>query len=383
MNKKKLIVLVLGLLAGLTCFAEDYGEENKVDGLLSKVMDRVEAKSRYIPTINGAIQMGYQLNADPNIANSTNSFIFNTARLNVKGNPLDWFHYNIQVDFANKVRVLDFNLNFHPLANTKAKSQYINIWLGQSKTPLTLESPLGPADFEVVDYSQVVNALCGYSQALTPELTNVAGGRDIGLAVYGYALRVDWGGATHDFFDYKLGVYNGSGMNCLDKDKMKDVSGALYVHPLPELTVGGSFYLGAYNMKVNTGTDTVQMQTRRDRWAASFRYDDKAHWLARAEYVGGKTHGRYSDGWYAMLQYTINPAKEIKNQWAVVAKYDAYRNSYKLLPDYCNHQILAGVNYRPMRWLYVQALYTYRMDWAMHKLSAQHHQAQVTVCLIY
>ena len=381
---KKLFVLVLGLLAGIACYAEDYGEENKVDGLLSKVMDRIEAKSRYIPTINGAIQMGYKLNADPDLANSTNSFTFNTARLNVKGNPLDWFHYNIQIDFANKVRILDFNLNFHPLATTKAKSQYINIWLGQSKTPLTMESQLGPAVFEAISYTQVINALCGYSQALTPELKNMAGGRDIGVALYGYALKVDWGGAAHDFFDYRVGVYNGSGMNCLDQDKMKDVSGSLYLHPLPELTVGGSFYLGAYTMNVVYNvTDTVQMQTRRDRWAASFRFDDKAHWLARAEYVGGKTHGRYSDGWYAMLQYTVNPAKEVKNQWAVVAKYDAYRNSCKVLPDYCNHQILAGVNYRPMRWLYVQALYSYRMDWAKHKLNGQHHQAQVTVCLIY
>lgn len=375
---KKWFTILFALCTACVGFAQDYTEEDNPDGLLSKVMARIEAKSRYIPTINGAIQVGYQYQVTPP-AEGTNSFNFSTARLNVKGNPLDWFHYNLQVEFANKVRILDFNLNFHPLAHLNVQSQYVNFWLGQSKTPLTMESQLGPATFEAVSYSQVITALCGYSQALTPELTNMAGGRDIGLAMYGYALKVDWGGTPHDLFDYKLGVYNGSGMNCLDQDVMKDVSGSLYLHPIQPLTIGGSFYVGAYK----TTVDTVQMQTRRDRWAASLRYDDKAHWLARAEYVGGRTHGRMSDGWYATLQYTINPAPKPKNQWAVVAKYDCYRTNYRLLPDYQNHQFLAGVNYRPMPWLYVQAHYAYRMDWKLHKMTASHHQFQVMACLIY
>lgn len=361
-----------------SALAQDYAEEDTVKGLLDKVMTRLEQKSRYIPTINGAIQIGYLYKNTPSTGVNSNSFTFNTARLNIKGNPFDWFHYNLQVDFANKVRILDFNLNFHPLAHTKARSQYINFWAGQSKTPLTLESQIGPATFEAVSYTQVITALCGYNQDLTPELTNMAGGRDIGIAMYGYALRVPWGGADHDFFEYKIGVYNGSGMNCVDQDKMKDVSGSLYLHPVSTLTLGGSCYIGAYKMPfVNSDGDIVDMQTRRDRWAASLRYDDKKHWLARAEYVGGKTHGQYSDGWYAVLQYTFN------YPISIVAKYDAYRFNYKLLPDYCNHQILAGINYRPVKWLYVQAHYSYRMDFKIHKIANQHHQFQITACLVY
>lgn len=381
--KRVWVILTCLLMTGFA-MAQDYGEENNVLGLLSRVMDRIEAKSRYIPTISGAIQMGYLFKAVPQAGDYSNSFTFNTARLNVKGKPLDWFNYGLQVEFANKVQVLDFDLNFHPLAHANVQSQYVNFWLGQSKTPLTLESQLGPATFEAVSYTQVINALCGYSQALTPELTHVAGGRDIGLAMYGYALRVPWGGKEHDFFEYKIGVYNGSGMNCLDQDVMKDVSGALYIHPTSALTLGGSFYVGAYKQQVKTveGTDTMTTR-RRDRWAASLRYDDKAHWLARAEYVGGRTHGQFSDGWYGMLQYTINPNKETKNQWAIMAKYDAYRYNYKLLPDYCDHQIIGGVNYRPMRWLYVQAHYGYKMECNRHKIAATSHYCQLTACLIY
>ena len=381
---KRVWLLLVGVVMVGFAMAQGCPEESEEFGLLSRVMDMIEAKNRYIPTIDGAIQIGYLFQAEPAKQNYSNSFTFNTARLNVKGKPLDWFHYNLQVEFANKVRILDFNLNFHPLVYTEAKSQYVNFWLGESKTPLTLESQLGPASFEAVNYTQVVNALCGYSQALTPELTNVAGGRDIGLAMYGYALRVPWGGKEHDFFEYKIGVYNGSGMNCLDQDVMKDVSGAFYMHPTQALTLGGSFYIGAYRQKVTTveGSDTLTTR-RRDRWAASLRYDDQAHWLARAEYVGGRTHGQFSDGWYGVLQYTINPNKKCRNQWSIMAKYDAYRYNYKLLPDYCDHQIIGGVNYRPMRWLYVQAHYGYKMECNRHKIAATSHYFQLTACLIY
>lgn len=382
--KKRIPTILFALLTAGCAVGQNYAEEEKVDGLLVKVMDKLEAKSRYIPTIDGAIQVGYLLNAVPALNSYDNSFTFNTARLNIKGKPLDWFNYNMQVEFANKVQILDFNLDFHPLAHLNLESQYLNIWLGQSKTPLTMESQLGPASFEAVSYTQVVQALCGYSQDLTPELTHMAGGRDIGLAVYGYALRVPWGGETHDLFEYKLGVYNGSGMNCLDQDVMKDVSGCLYLHPINTVTVGGSFYVGAYKRveKTPQATDTLLM-TRRDRFAASIRYDDHAHWLARAEYVYGRTHNHLSDGWYAVLQYTINPNKSTKNQWSVLAKYDAYRYWCNYLPDYCNHQFMCGVNYRPMRWLYVQAHYGYKMDCARHKVAGQSHYFQTTACLIF
>jgi hypothetical protein len=381
---KRVWTLFFAVLMAVCVVGQNYKEDDNLDGLLCKVMDKIEAKSRYIPTISGAIQIGYLLNAVPAENNYTNSFTFNTARLNVKGNPLDWFNYNMQIDFANKVRVLDFNLDFHPLAHLNLQSQYLNIWAGQSKTPLTMESQLGPAVFEAVSYTQVIQALCGYSQQLTPELTNMAGGRDIGLAVYGYALRVPWGGEMHDLFEYKLGVYNGSGMNCLDQDVMKDVSGCLYLHPIKAITVGGSFYIGAYNRveKTPQAKDTLLM-TRRDRYAVSFRYDDKEHWLARAEYVYGRTHDRRSDGWYGMLQYTINPNKSTKNQWSVMAKYDAYRDWCNYLPDYCNHQFICGVNYRPMRWLYVQAHYGYKMECERHKVKVHRHYFQTTACLIF
>jgi len=381
---KKTGLLIAALLTALCSFGQNYNQEDDaVLGLLSRVMDKIEAKSRYIPTINGAIQVGYLFKADPANNNYTNTFTFNTARLNIKGKPLDWFHYNMQIDFANGVRVLDFNLNFHPLAHTPAKSQYVNFWAGQSKTPLTLESQIGPATFEAVEYAEVIYQLCGYRQTLTPELTHISGGRDIGIAMYGYALKVPWGGKAHDLFEYKIGVYNGSGMNCLDQDVMKDVSGSLYLHPVKEMTVGGSFYIGAYKqVQQYEGRDTTTTR-RRDRWAASFQYDDKAHWLTRAEYVGGRTHGQLSDGWYGSVQYTVNPNRETKNQWAIIARYDGYRYWCDYLPDYCKHQFLAGVNYRPMRWLYVQAHYAYQMNCERHQIASSGHRFQLTACLIY
>lgn len=388
MKMKKRALIFCLILLPLCCYSQDQGCDTL--GLLDQVMERLEEKSRYIPTINGAIQGGYIGTYDPQGKDHhyTNSFTLNTARLNIKGKPFDWFAYNMQVNFANKVQILDFNLNFYPLAKTKAKSQYINFWAGQSKTPLSLESAYGPTNFEAVSYSKVVQELCGYNHTLTSAgendyLPGMGGGRDIGVALYGYALKVNWGGEAHDLFSYKLGVYNGSGMNCKDVDNMKDVGGYLYLHPIKPITMGGSFYVGAYKMAVVEDNQTEIKQTRRDRWAASFRYDDARHWMARAEYIGGKTHGQYSDGWYATLQYTINPNPQKKNQWSVVTKYDGYRSHSKTYSKYISHQVMVGCNYRPMSWLYIQAHYLAGVDSSPKGAKMVLHQGQVTMCLIY
>lgn len=387
--KKISIILSLLLLSIGHCYAqEDQGCDTL--GLLNGVMKRLEEKSRYIPTINGSIQGGYIGQYTPTTKDHhyNNSFTLNQARLNIKGRPADWFDYNMQLNFVGKPQILDINLNVHPLAKTKAKSQYINFWAGQSKTPLSLESAYGPTNFEAVSYSKVVSELCGYNHTLTSAgendyLPNMGGGRDIGVAIYGYALRVNWGGEAHDFFSYKVGVYNGSGMNSKDQDNMKDVSGFFYMHPIKPITIGGSFYIGAYKMLVATKSGTEQRQTRRDRWAASFRYDDGQHWMARAEYIGGKTHGQYSDGWYGSLQYTINPNPKKINQWAVLTRYDGYRSHSKTYSGYISHQVMVGCNYRPVSWLYLQANYCLGMDQTPKTTKMVLHQGQVTACLIY
>lgn len=385
---KKIVVIIASLLMVFRLSAQDQGCDTL--GLLNKVMDKLEEKSRYIPTINGSIQGGFIGQYTPQTGGHhySNSFTLNQARLNIKGKPADWFDYNMQLNFVNKPQILDINLNVHPLAKTKAKSQYINFWAGQSKIPLSLESAYGPTNFDAVSYAKVIYELCGYNHTLTSSgdkdyLPNMGGGRDIGVAMYGYAWRVNWGGEAHDFVSYKVGVYNGSGMNGKDVDNMKDVGGFLYLHPIKPITVGGSFYVGAYKMEVATKSGTSLLQTRRDRWAASFRYDDARHWMARAEYIGGKTHGQYSDGWYGALQYTINPNPKRVNQWAVIARYDGYRSHSKSYPGYISHQALVGCNYRPVSWLYLQAHYTVGIDQTPKATKMVLHQGQVTACLIY
>lgn len=378
--RKQILSLCLMLGIALCVSAQEKEIPDSVR-LLDNVMKKLEQKSRYIPQLHGIVKFGYEGQYFPNANNNKNSFVFNTVWLGLKGNPFDWFDYNFQFDFAN-LQVVDLHLNFHPLVGTKAKSSYLNIFLGQAKTPISLDNNYGPANNEAIAYTQVTTALLGYNNKMTPELNQLRYGRDMGLALYGQALKVDWGGSSHDFFDYKIGVYNGNGagVKALQVDKYMDVSGWLYLHPIKEITLGGSAYYGNYDAQV---TDTTTEKAERIRWAGSFRYQDK-HWAARTEYIGGQTHGVYSDGWYALLQYTINPGSGNKfwNQWSVVARYDGYRPDYKNAKDNISHNFLVGFNYRPMKYLYIQGQYNYRYTQAGSTNTTNYNMFQLLVGLV-
>lgn len=376
----KKTLLVIGLMLG--AWGTMCAQEN-VDtlGLMNTVMEKVNAKSRYIPQVHGVIKFGYE-GQFINDADPSNAFVFNTVWAGVKGSPFDWFDYNFQFDFGN-LQVVDLHLNFHPLAHLKLKSSYFNIFVGQAKTPISLDNNYGPGNNEAINYSQVTLALLGFNKVLTPELEQLRYGRDMGFAIYGQALKVNWGGKPHDLFDYKIGVYNGSGagFKALQSDQYMDYSAWLYLHPIKEITIGGSGYLGTYNRI--EGVDLHKEKSERHRWAASFRYQD-AHWAARTEYIGGKTHGQYSDGWYGLLQYTINPGSGNKfwNQWSVLARYDAYRSDYKNMPEKLSNNIMIGFNYRPMKYIYIQGQYNYRFITAHDKLTTNYNMFQLLAGLI-
>jgi len=367
---KKLLIIGLAALVAATASAQEEAADSL--GLLDNVMQQLEKKSKLIPQISGAVKGGYSYtNYENDAVEDENTFYFKSIRLMVKGAPCPWVGYKVQVEWWRTPALLDAAIDIHPLATTKAKSQYLNFWLGQGKLPLSIETTYGPQTAIAVDYTPVLLALAGYNSKLTPELTSVSGGRDVGAAIYGYAGRVNWGGKAHDLVEYKLGVYNGSGRHVVDRDKYKDLCGNLYLHPVKELTVGGSLYWGAYK-------DASGVKQERRRWAASLRYENP-HWHARAEYIGGSTHGVKTDGWYGLLQYTINPATadmKVWNQWAVMAMYDGYRAD--VAAGNIVHRAQLGVNYRPLKWLYLQAYYIYHIE-----ESANKHNAAVTMCAIF
>ncbi|MDD5315157.1 MAG: porin, partial [Bacteroidales bacterium] len=87
----------------------------KLEGIVSK-----------LPKMSGFINLRYQYE------DQTNSFDIRRARLDFRGNPVKWFDYRLQVDFASSPKIIDafVRLKISPMFNLQA---------GQFKLAFSLE----------------------------------------------------------------------------------------------------------------------------------------------------------------------------------------------------------------------------------------------------
>ena len=129
----------------------------KLEGIVSK-----------LPKMSGFINLRYQYE------DQTNSFDIRRARMDFRGNPVKWFDYRLQVDFASSPKIIDafVRLKISPMFNLQA---------GQFKLAFSLENPYGPLDLETIENSQVISFLSGINDLAGSK----AAGRDIGVAAYG------------------------------------------------------------------------------------------------------------------------------------------------------------------------------------------------------
>lgn len=277
------------------------------------------------PTIGGFMN----LRAYYDEASDKSTFDVRRARFELKGSSQDFLDYRLQLDFAGNPRILDawIKLKFCP---------FFNIQAGQHKLPYSLENPMSPLSLDLIDNAQVISKLVGYSD----ESGINGGGRDIGVSAYGGFVPRDGGFNT---INYTIGLYNGSGINKVDDNKHKDLSGMIDVRPVKALTLAWSFFDGSMNPLAGE-----EVRRARERMCWSVRYDDGITF--RAEYLTGKTGNLKSQGFYAVAGYWVNP------KFRPVVRYDFYQSNVD--QDAKSTYYSAGAEYWPAKFLRMELNYT-------------------------
>ncbi|MBQ4355529.1 MAG: hypothetical protein II757_02595, partial [Bacteroidales bacterium] len=152
----------------------------------------------------------------PDEYDESSTFQIRQARVDLKGNITPWLEFRLQADFANTPRLLD--------GFVKMKiCRYVNVQVGQFKSPLTIENPYSPLNLEFASNAQVITALAGYKDV--SGVSSFSGGREIGLQLYGTLAQYEWAGEHYPILEYKVGVFGGTGINVKKDNMAKDIAG--------------------------------------------------------------------------------------------------------------------------------------------------------------
>lgn len=323
-------------------------------------MGAMKNKVDRTPKVSGFVQGMYEMEIGDNSLIS-NTMRIRRARLSVSGNLNRIVSYKLQGDLCNSPALVDAFIKF------KFRPE-IALQAGQFKTPFTLESQINPVDLEIIDYSEEISQLAGYKDVSTDgEIgKNLKLGRDIGLMLSGGLIHVERNNDKFNIIEYNLGVFNGNGINCLDKGNAKDIVGRIDIHPmLRNLTLSGSLYYGSL-----FGNDSINLA--RQRWSAGLQYND-GHFVFRGEYIGS-TSGKlaadtlgyaYSDefrsnGYYAVFGYCFKMKKEGRfeeQKLMPVVRFDHFNQDMSNETKPANYYTV-GLNYWPFKAVNVKVNYS-------------------------
>ena len=284
----------------------------------------------------------------------SNTFNVRRARLDFKGSITKNLEYRVQADMAAGPKLVD--------GFVKVKLQkYFNIQVGQFKIPFTFENPQSPLTLEGVEYAQVISKLSGYSDI--SGVKTYSGGRDVGVMIYGDLFSFEHNGKQIPILTYKLGMFNGNGMNNKDANLSKDIAGSIEVCPgVKGLMLAVSYYDGNYKLdntfEINdtTKVNFFEKNAVRERLTFGGKYEN-GRLTVRSEYITGKTEmankdGIYtldSDGFYVTGGYWFNiKCKESGQVQRIrpVARYDFFRQDIHN-PEKNSTYYMVGIDWWP------------------------------------
>ena len=254
-------------------------------------------------TLAGYTQVRYQALEE---AGRIDGFDIRRARLDVKGIISPYWAYRVQFDLAGTPKLIDayVELKLH---------DYFNFTVGQAKIPFSLENLASSNKLELIDRSQVVEALTGRGR----DVGGNQNGRDIGIQVGGTILKLK----DRPVVDSRVGVYNGSGINVVDNNERKDYAARLILHPLTGLDISGALYNGSrFVPEVRTGTvvTTPSKSVDRNRYGFDLSYDLK-NLSVLSEYIHGTDDLIDREGYYVQGGYYF-----FQKKFQLIAKYDFY-----------------------------------------------------------
>ena len=354
MRKKSLLLLVIMMFLGSLSTINAQEKKKLIGDYLS---------------ISGWMNIQYdyerQLQNDNLTLTELNTFNVRRARLDVKGSINPYLEFRLQGDFAVSPKMVD--------GFVKVKlAKYFNIQAGQFKIPFTFENPQSPLTLEGIEYAQVISKLSGYSDVC--HVATYSGGRDVGLMLYGDLFNFEREGKEIPILTYKLGVFNGNGMNKKDANLGKDIAGSIEICPgVKGLKLAASYYNGDYlldnEFKIN---DTLTINHKdnfanRDRLTFGGKYENDRLTI-RSEYIYGKTdmaneEGIYlleSDGFYVSAGYWFDiKCKKSGNVQRIrpVARYDFFREDMTEINTNSTYYMV-GIDWWPYKNLRLLVNYT-------------------------
>lgn len=276
-------------------------------------------------SLSGYLQGGFQT---PGVGGNepSSTFYLKRARVSLTGNvPQDNIDYRLQVDMAGSPKICDLYFRYKPTAA-------FNVQLGQFKIPFAIENDIyGPTTVEFIDYSYITTLLARNADRFD-DIS--AGGRDIGLQLYG-----GFGEARgYNTLSYNLGIFNGAGINKADNNDAKDVVARLIFKPSKELSLSASWMSAAANYE-----NHIQ---RSNRTALGIIYDASS-FIVRSEYALAKFDNKDVDAFYVMGGY------KLKSDWMLVARYETLNEGKR----HGANRVTLGAVFKPYSYLRFQLNY--------------------------
>ena len=290
------------------------------------------------------------------------------ARFDFSGRFHPMIDFRLQADMAFTPRLLD--------AWLRVKfCKYAHLWIGQIKTPYTMDNFLSPLDLEFVELSQSVAALAGFVDVSgIPEYAN---GLEIGAMLSGTLADYKRGDERIPILNYYAGVFGGAGINIRKDNLSKDFSARLDFYPfVKDFRLSGSVYYGNYPLN-------KERNAPRNRWSAGAEYLGK-HWTARAEYLQGTTGIAKDDpmtvdsvylvktrGLYAFVGYWFymgwGSKSNVQQRIRPLFRYDYYVRDWQI-PESTAHYFSFDLEWWPEEHVRVHLDYTLKRRAAYEKL---------------
>jgi len=247
--------------------------------------------------------------------------------------------YYALFDFVDP-QLYEFYVDWNP-------SKKFNVRLGQMKIPFTIENPMSLTVLETVHYTRSISALAGMGDDVLKLQNGINNsGRDIGIQFSGSFLP----GNGHDFLEYKLGLFQGSGMTSSDKNNSKDFAGTVMLQPIKDLRIGGGAHFGKATYSNLAGYEPEADHVR-NRWTIGTEYQSDRLYC-RAEWIRGKDGTTQKEGLYGTLQYYLLPEKI-----NVVGKVDYFNQDRSIENEVMDYSL--ALNYFFYTRCRVQLNYTY------------------------
>lgn len=291
-------------------------------------------------TMAGYTQVRYQALEE---SGKIDGFDIRRARLDVKGTISPYWGYRVQFDLAGTPKLID------AYAELKL-NDYLNFTIGQAKIPFSLENLASSNKLELIDRSQAVEALVARGK----DVGGNQNGRDIGIQLGGTILKYN----DRPVIDYRLGVYNGSGINTTDANEKKDFATRLILHPVAGLDISAALYNGSRHIaEVKTGTvvTTPAKNVTRDRYGFDLSYDLN-NFSVRGEYLHGTDELIDREGYYAQVGYYF-----LQKKLQLLAKYDFY-DADKSKANNASTWYVLGANVNLNANVRLQANYTFKQE---------------------